>query len=149
MTSTFGEEMSQADIDFLWGGYYASKEEGSDQFGAFRLLDFNRDAYHAALFNEKFDELPTVESLRALSPFIGHVPIDSRALLRERELQLIGGSPLTEEDLEGYMIYLEHHEMSKEERTELANNLLGFSTEPPLRLRLHLVEDELAITELP
>ena len=88
----FGDEMKSAlNMEVLFGGYYASKEENSEQYSIFRLLDFGPDAYHAALFSRKFDRVPTIDALVGLSPFIGHAPIDSHALLRERDLQLIGG----------------------------------------------------------
>jgi len=134
-------------MDVLFGGYYASKEENSDQYGVFRLLDFNPDAYHAALFSQKFDQVPTMDELVGLSPFIGHAPIDSHALLRERDLQLVGGAPLTRDDLEGYGIYLEHHGMTKADIDGLTTNLVTWSTEPPIKLRLEILEDELSISE--
>ena len=139
--------MSATDIEIQWGGFYVSREEGADHFGAFRLLDFNRDAYHAALFTEKFDTPPSLDTLQSLSPFIGHVPMDARALLRERELQLVGGIPLTEADLEGYMIYLENHDVGEEDRAALTARLLEFSLKPPLPLRLELINDVLEISE--
>ena len=47
------------DFDVVWGGYYARRSVESGQFSVFRLLDFNRDAYHAAMFTEKFASLPS------------------------------------------------------------------------------------------
>ena len=51
---------SVLNMDVLFGGYYASKEQNSDRYGLFRLLDFGPDAYQAALFLQKFDQVPTI-----------------------------------------------------------------------------------------
>jgi hypothetical protein len=138
---------SALNMDVLFGGYYTTKEEDSEHYGLFRLLDFSPDAYHAALFSQKFNQVPTIEQLVGLSPFIGHAPIDSRALLREKDLQLIGGAPLTRDDLEGYGIYLEHHGMTKDEIDSLTANLMTWSSEPPIKLRLEIVDDQISISE--
>ena len=138
---------TKMDIDLQWGGYYASKEEGEDVYGVFRLLDFNRYAYQAALFKEKFAAVPTLEDVLGLSPFIGHAPIDSRALVRGREIHLLGGPVLVEADLEGYRIYLEHHEMPEQEIRELFQSIIGFGSEPPMPIRLTLVDGELEIAD--
>ena len=70
------------DIDIQWGGYYASREQPNGPVGIFRLLDFNRDAYHAALYKEEFSDVPSLVKIVSLSPFVGHAPIDARGLLR-------------------------------------------------------------------
>ena len=138
---------SVLNMDVLFGGYYASKEQDSDRYGLFRLLDFGPDAYQAALFSQKFDQVPALGELVGLSPFVGHAPIDSRSLLRKNHLQLIGGAPLTRADLEGYGLYLEHCGMTKEEIDGLTGNLMTWSAEPPIKLRLEIMDDELSISE--
>lgn len=135
------------DIDIQWGGYYASRESGELEFRVFRILDFNRQAYHVALFREKFASMPTLEQVMRLSPYIGHAPIDSRGLLRREEINLLGGAPLTEQDLEGYRLYLEHYEVGEKEISELFRNLVKFCGEPPMKLTLSLRGGELAIEE--
>jgi len=135
------------EIDFQWGGYYASKEDGQNEYGVFRLLDFNRDAYHVALFQEKFSEIPTLEAVLRLSPFIGHAPIDSRALLRKQEIHLLGGPVLMEDDLEGYRFYLEHYDVSDNEIRNLFQDIIGFGRESPMKLTLILDDGELSINE--
>jgi hypothetical protein len=85
------------DIDIVWGGYYASIPADNNEISVFRLLDFNRDVYHAVLFSNKFTTVPTLEELTMLSPLICHAPIDARALVREDELRLIGGKPIARE----------------------------------------------------
>ena len=136
------------DIDIAWGGYYASIPLDGGEIRIFRLLDFNQYAYHAALFTEKFATVPTVEELLSLSPFIGHAPIDARALvLQDDELRLIGDRALSGDDLEGYMTYLEAHEVAEDKQNELAERLIAYSTEPPLSLRLEIVDDELVILD--
>jgi hypothetical protein len=135
------------EIDLQWGGYYASKEDGQSEYGVFRLLDFNRDAYHVAILQEKFSEIPSMEEVLRLSPYIGHAPIDSRALLRKQEIHLLGGPVLTEDDLEGYRFYLEHHDVSKDEIHNLFKDIIGFGRKPPMKLTLFLEDGELGISE--
>lgn len=137
------------DIDVLWGGYYASVADESGNISVFRLLDLNIDTYHATLYRERFAEIPTLEELTSLVPFVGHVPIVTSALLEEGDLQLVGGQPLCKDDLDGYMCYLEAHGVPDDERNELAERLIAYSHQPPLRLRLELLNDELTIQELP
>ena len=135
------------DLDIVWGGYYASIPADGGEISAFRLLDFNRDAYHAALFAEKFTAIPTLDELVTLSPFIGHAPIDARALVRDDKLRLIGGKPLNYDDIEGYMYYLDNCGVPQEEMDELAKKIIAFSHEPPLSIRLKIVGEKLVISE--
>ena len=136
------------DIELAWGGYYGSTDPESGKISVFRLLDFNRDAYHAALFKEKFDRMPTLEEVTELSPFIGHAPIDARGMVRHNDLQYLGCKPLSREELEGYAYYLEAHEVTSNDIEELFARILGFNAEPPLQLRLEIIDDELVISEL-
>jgi hypothetical protein len=101
---------TQLNLDLVWGGYYASISSDNSKISVFRMLDFNRDAYHAALFAEEFTDTPKLEQLKDLSPFIGHAPIDARSLLLNDDLQMIGRQELSRSDLEGYIYYLEAHE---------------------------------------
>lgn len=141
------------DLDVLWGGYYASipKDESSpDESGIsiFRLLDFTQDAYHAALYGETFTKMPVLGDLVSLTPWLGHAPIALDSLLSGNDIQLIGGKPLTLDDLDGYLYYLEDFGVSEEERNELIQGLLTFSQhESPTKLRLEFVDNELRITE--
>jgi hypothetical protein len=141
------ETGARMEFDLQWGGYYASREEGEDQYGVFRLLDFNRDAYHVALFKEKFAAVPTLQDVVQLSPVIGHAPFDSKALLRAREIRLLGGTALTEDDLEGYRLYLEHHGVGKDDIDKLFRTVIGFGHQPPMKIMLTLIDGELGITE--
>ena len=135
------------EINIAWGGYYISMTDNTGAFSVFRLLDFNRQAYHAALFTEKFTILPTLNELLVLSPFIGHAPIDAKALVGEKELQLIGSKPLTYDDLEGYMYYLNECGVLQEEIYELAEEIINFSNQPPLGAQLRIVDEKLVISE--
>jgi hypothetical protein len=141
------EAGTKMEIDLQWGGFYATKEKDEDQYGVIRLLDFNRYVYHVAIFQEKFSEVPNLEDVVDLAPYIGHAPIDSKALLREREIHLLGGSALTDKDLEGYRFYLEHHEVKRGDIEELFCSVIEFSNQPPLELTLEVVDGELEITE--
>ena len=112
-----------------------------------RLLDFNRDAHHAILFDESFEEIPRAAAVETLSPFIKHVPLDARGLLNIEAMVLIGRKPLTRSCLEGYMYYLEEFEVPEDEREGLMNSLIAFSKDDPLKLRLYLSNGELQIEE--
>jgi hypothetical protein len=133
------------DIDLAWGGYYACVSRDSAEVSIIRLLDFNRDAYHASLFSERFDHIPEPDVVESLKPFIGHVPVDARGLLNYETMVLISRKPLTESDMYGYMFYLEQFEVPEAERDELASSLMTYSTEAPMALRLSIADDELRI----
>lgn len=135
------------DIDLAWGGFYACTSTDESEISIIRILDFNRDAYHAALFAETFETIPRGDAVEALSPFIGHVPIDAKGLLNNETMVLIGRKPLTRDCLEGYMYYLEEFEVPEDEREELINSLIALSKDDPLKLRLYLSNDELQIEE--
>lgn len=148
--SALGEnsnEVKQMDIDLKWGGYYASKDDNQSEYGVFRILDFNRDDYHVAMFKEKFSEIPKFSEIENLSPFIGHAPIDSKALLNKKSIELLGSKELEADDLDGYAYYLEAHDVEKKEIDELISKLIGFSKKPPIKLRLRIVAEELEIEE--
>ena len=135
------------DIDIVWGGFYATTTPDDDEFSVFRLLDFNRDSYHIALYDEQFDSVPKFDDISATGPYIAHTPIDVKALLNKKEILLIHAKPLVSEDLEGYMSYLEAHGVPQEKLDEIVQRLIGFSNGPPLRLHLEMVDEELVITQ--
>ena len=126
------------------GGYYARISRDSAEVSVIRLLDFNRDAYHAALFSERFDDIPEPDAVESLKPFIGHVPLDSRGLLELKTMVLISTKPLTQSDLYGYIYYLEEFEVAEADRDEIAESLIAFSNDAPMALRLSISDDELA-----
>lgn len=133
------------DIDIQWGAYYLTKED--NQYRVFRLLDFNRYAYHAAIFKETFATRPTKDEVLLLTPFIGHAPIDAKALLQDKSIQLLASAPLKREDLEGYRYYLEEQGITTNEMEELIQRIMELSTQPPLQLRLEIVGNELEISQ--
>lgn len=135
------------DIELAWGGFYACVSHDCDGISIMRMLDFNRDAYHAALFNERFDDIPEPGVVDTLSPFVGHVPVDAKALLRNQRMVLVGRQPLTPADLAGYMLYREQTHMPEDERNELTNTLIRFGTDDPLSLRLSILNGELQVEE--
>ena len=139
--------MIELKFDLQWGGYYVSKEETNKQYGVFRLLDFNQDAYQVALFREKFEEVPSMADLQSLTPFVGHAPIDSRALLNNKELYLIGRQELNKDDLDGYQFYLENLEVDEKYINELFERIIDFSKQAPIKLTLKIIDDELNIEE--
>jgi hypothetical protein len=134
-------------IELAWGGYYACTSYDSDEVTIIRLLDFNIDAYHAALFSEKFDTVPGSNEIEALSPSVHHVPVDARGLLNNKTIDLVSRKSLTRDDLEGYMYYLEQFEVPDEERKDLADSLIAYSNDHALSLRLSILDGELQIEE--
>ena len=139
--------MSKAiDIDVVWGGYYASQSVDDDSFTVFRLLDLDQYGYQAALYREKFDRCPTMADVAHLVPFVGHVPMAIGSLLHERNLKLIGRRPLTHQDLEGYMLFLEQHDVPAEERQALAAKLIGFGDQDPVPLTVEEVAGEMIVS---
>lgn len=138
-------EEKAMNIEIQWGAYYLTEED--NQYRVFRLLDFNRFAYHAAIFKETFTTKPTKDEILQLTPFIGHAPIDAKNLLQEDSIRLLASSPLKKEDLEGYRYYLEEQGMTTSELDELIQRIMAFSTQPPLQLRLEIVDGELEISQ--
>lgn len=134
-------------MDITWGGYYASKINGESEFSVFRLLDFTREASHVALFASKFASQPSIEEVIALVPDVLHAPLETKSLLLHDQLILVGGKPLTLEDLVGYRHYLSAHQIPDEMIEEHFAKLVHFSGDPPLLARLENVEGELVITE--
>jgi len=139
------DEEKAMNIEIQWGAYYLTEED--NQYRVFRLLDFNRYAYHAAIFKETFTTRPTKDEILQLTPFIGHAPIDAKTLLQEESIQLLASAPLKKEDLEGYRYYLEEQGVTTGELEELIQRIMKFSTQPPLQLRLEIVDDELEISQ--
>lgn len=133
------------DIDVAWGGYYASVSIETNEISVFRLLDFNRDAYHIAIYRETFESIPEKSAVDSLSPFIGHAPLDTRSLLLNKKVVLLGSDPLKREDLEGYMYYLQEFDVSESEREKLIKSLIEFGLEKPILLRLFKVDEKLQI----
>lgn len=139
--------MTTLDINIVWGGYYTSKDLETDKYGIFRLLDFNKFAYQAALFKGEFELKPTMQDVEGITTFVGHAPIDTRALFNETAIELIGRLPLSLDDLIGYRFYLEHCDVPTHEIDELMQKLRSFSSEPPLKLRMKLEGEELRFEE--
>lgn len=132
------------DVDISWGGYYAKRSEDSNAFSVFRLLDFNREAYHVSIFAEEFSELPSLTEVTPLFPFIGHAPLAVRGWLNA-PMYLIGSVALEDADLEGYRMYLDEMEASDVHLQELTARIIGLSQRPPMKLRFGIRNDELVI----
>jgi hypothetical protein len=133
------------DIDIAWGGYYSNLNEDG-KISIFRLLDFNSDAYHATLFQETFDTMPDLNTVKELKPFVGHVPLDTRGLLHRTDVKLLGHEILSMDDLIGYKIYRESNGWSTEEIEELANKVLSYSKGAPLPIHLEMKDGSLEVT---
>jgi len=133
------------ELDLAWGGYYACTTHDSDEISVIRILDFNIDAYHAALYSQVFDKTPSADEIAKLAPFVGHVPMASKALLQNKTMTLIDRKPLAKEDLEGYMIYLEDCEVPLDGRNELTETLISYGSDDPMKLTLSLADDKLKV----
>jgi len=118
-------------FDLAWGGYYTSRGEQGD-WGVFRLLDFNNEAYHAALYQERFPSAPTLEEASALQPAVGHAPIAVGQLVNF-PATLIGAQPLDADSLVGYGMYLEYVGLPTVEIEPFLEKLILTSHQPPLR----------------
>ena len=134
-------------IDIAFGGSYASTAVDTGEVSVFRLLDFNVEAVHVTMYAQKFQAVPSAADVRALSPLVLHVPIDARTLMRDDELQLICADPLSEPDLIGYMTYLENMGVGESDRGAVLKQLIGFSHDKPIRLRLRVIDDELHVED--
>jgi hypothetical protein len=135
-------------IDIAFGGLYASTSVETGKVSVFRLLDFNVNAVHIAMYAEKFDALPSAADVRALSPMIRHAPIDALTLLRDDDLQLIGEAVLRAEDLNGYLVYLEDMGVPEEDRAERVRELMALSQQHGLRVRLRAGDNSLVVEEV-
>ena len=134
------------DFPVLWGAYYTYKEEG--KYVVFRLLDFNADAIHYAIFKEEFEMRPKAKEIRGLSPYIGHVPFEVGTLLHKSELELTASAPLTLTDLEGYGYYLGEFGMKANELSEFKTKLIEFSHKEPLLTHLKMHGDRVEVSVL-
>jgi hypothetical protein len=134
-------------LDLAFGGVYASTDVETGKVSLFRLLDFNVDAVHVAMYQQRFDAVPGAAEVRALSPMILHAPIDARTLLRDDELQLIAESPLSAEDLMGYVAYLEDMGMPEHDRGALVQQVIALSRKRGIRVRLRADGDTLVVEE--
>jgi hypothetical protein len=117
-----------------FGGYYASKK--NNEFSIIRLLDFGRSAYHIQLFQEKFDHLPAFDEVKELWPFVWHIPISLSGLLDSEQYELIGHKKLDEQSLVGYEEYLKQMGVNEASIKERVDDLIDYSNEPPLKVRL-------------
>lgn len=97
------EKMSSTTLKV--GGVYASKGEDG-KFSITKILALDEFAVHVRSYNEKLDTLPSTINTAELTLFIGHMPIAREGFLREKPT-LISVEQVSEEELEGYRIYLE------------------------------------------
>ena len=133
------------EFDLVWGGYYACKEQESGMFTIFRLLDFNYESYHYALFNEEFKHLPTADDIKNLKPFIWHIPQATDSLLLCESLTLIDRKALSKDDLDGYIYYLSEFDVPKDEQKKLVKTLIEFSHQEPMPIKMYKTNGKLQI----
>jgi hypothetical protein len=136
---------SELITSIYWGGYYSSEEDG--KLGVFRLLDFNKDAYHVQLFKEKFEDIPSDKELKKLSPAVLHAPFGVGGLLHRKSLRLIAHSTLDKHTLRGYAEFLKQQGHDEVYVKEMIDRLITFSKEGPTKVRL-VVKNKQTIVSL-
>lgn len=87
------------------GGIYASMTENG-KFSLSKILALDESAVHVRFYYEEFDEVPESISSRNLTFLIGHAPLAREGLL-ERGQHLITTEDVSDEEFEGYKLYLE------------------------------------------
>jgi len=139
--------MEPRTVTIAWGGYYSQRAGKNGGYSIWRLLDFNVDAVHKALWMgepREFDHAPTLEE--ALESTQGkhptHVPIAAASLILAEELEFLGSRPITGSDLEGYRLYLEHFEVEATKIDQILDRIEVFSQREPLVLRLEADGDD-------
>jgi len=118
-----------------WGGYYAYKtDDGS--YALWRLLDLNQHVVHCARYKTKFKHVPTLAEAKSAEIFAMHVPLAPIEML-DKDQVYVGHAELTVDDLEGYEVYLQAHDYSKQQTTQIIQAVIGYSTENPSRVHLY------------
>ncbi len=87
------------------GGVYASKNE-EGKFTITKILALDEFAVHARFYNKEFDEIPSEISTKDLTFLIGHAPLAREGFLKDGQ-QLISTEEVSDDELEGYKLYLE------------------------------------------
>jgi hypothetical protein len=148
---------SQSDIDaesagkevlfeLKWGGYYAMRE-GKGHYRVFRLMDFTTHTLDISWYRESFVYRPSLEEVAELTPFVQFYAIDTRTLLNQREIHLLGYHALTQDDIEGFRSYKLIDVMDTVATEKRVKVIVDLSKQPPRKLRLNLVDDEVVITD--
>lgn len=141
-----GREGSSLVFDLKWGGYYAMRE-GTGHYTVFRLMDFSPHTIHISIYRKTFVYRPSLEDVTELTPIMQFYAEDARILLDQREIHLLGYHDWTKDDIEGlrsYLIFQGAEVEAAEKRTKLIADL---SKQPPKKLRLNLINDEVIITD--
>ncbi|HSX28966.1 MAG TPA: hypothetical protein VLE73_00235 [Candidatus Saccharimonadales bacterium] len=119
-----------------WGGYYAYKtDEGT--YKVWRLLDLNQHVLHCALYKTTFDHVPTLDEAKHAERLTMHAPLAPMGMLDKKDQTYLGSEPLTDDDLDGYTIYLEAQGVGEEESEKLIQNIIGYSAENATRVHLY------------
>ncbi len=133
-------------IDIQWGAYYTSKQDG--KFGVFRLLNFNKDAFHIQMFREKFDKSPSFNDVKALKPAAWHIPMSVAGLLHRDEFTIIGHEELDRHALMGYEEYMRQNGLEEAAIEKMIRRLMEYSSQPPMKVRLTKSGDGVEVTPL-
>jgi hypothetical protein len=96
--------MLQTSIDFelQWSAFYAGRQDVSENYHPFRLLDFTTTSgYHYSFYREEFATIQSIETVRDLQPWAFHMPRVTEGLLMYAELVRVGCVNLNKDDLFG------------------------------------------------
>jgi hypothetical protein len=138
------EEKNELVLDVQLGGYYAKEDENG--YGFFRLLDFNKEEFQVQTFRETFDHMPTYDEVKGLSPFIWHAPIAITGLFAYKQVQLIGHEELTTDTLSGFREYLQSIGIEEEQASDIAERLVAYSMENPVKFKISRSGDEVTVS---
>ena len=112
------KELRKADNLFQEGDYIYYKEDENNRrslYRVFKVLVFDGFAYHVTIY-EPVKQEPCKKDVESLKVLIMHVPIGPSI---EEKAFVFCHKPVTEDEKEGYYVYLEHMNKKLEaEKTE-------------------------------
>lgn len=133
-------------FELKWGGYYAIRE-GKGHYSVFRLMDFSTHTLDISWYRESFVYRPSLEEVAELTPFVQFYAIDTRTLLDQSEIHLLGYHELTQDEIEGLRSYKLIDVLDTVATEKQVKVIVDLYKQPSKKLRLNLVEDEVVITD--
>ena len=121
--------------------YYAETKERT--YEIVRLLEHRADSIHFQVIGV-VDRIPMLEGVIALRPMMLHIPLPVTYLLSVH-LIYIGATPLTDEDLEGYKLYLDRLDFYRARAESMISDLIWQSKKKslaPVHIKYHNGEVE-------
>jgi len=139
-TPNEGDELS---LILQSGAYYYSRNRRDKTYEVVRLLEWRADSCHFQVIG-MLDAVPTLEDTKALGPIMSHIPLALEYFL-SAHLTYIGTASLTNEDTEGYKVYLEQLEFFNTRAEGVVLDIILKSKKKPLspvRIKYHNGEVE-------